>query len=71
MKSDFIYPDLADRQAPDAWLANGAPTINDTARQSAKEKLTKHFPSHIPLDIDQSIRTRFDIKLPRERMCQV
>lgn len=71
MKSDFVYPDLADRQAPDAWLANGAPTINDAARRSAKEKLKKHFPSHIPPDIDQSIRTRFDIKLPRERMCQV
>ena len=70
MKSDFVYPDLADRQAPDAWLANGAPAINNTAQRAAKETLANYFPSHIPPDIDQRIRTRFDIKLPRERMCQ-
>jgi trimethylamine--corrinoid protein Co-methyltransferase len=70
MKSDFVYPELANRQAPDAWLANGAPTINDTAQRAAKKTLAEHFPDHIPPDIDERIRTRFDIKLPRERMCQ-
>ena len=70
MKSDFVYPALANRQAPDAWLANGAPTINDTAQRAAKKTLAEHFPDHIPPDIDERIRTRFDIKLPRERMCQ-
>lgn len=70
MKSDFVYPDHADRQAPDAWLANGAPTINSAARQAAQETLANHFPSHIPPEIDQYIRSRFDIKLPRERMRQ-
>jgi trimethylamine--corrinoid protein Co-methyltransferase len=71
MKSDFVYPNLANRQTPDAWLANGAPTINSAARQVAQKTLAEHFPSHIAPDVDQDIRMRFDIKLPRERMRQV
>ena len=70
MKSDFVYPDLVNRQTPDEWLANGAPTINNTARQVAQKTLAEHFPSYIPPDVDQDIRTRFDIKLPKERMRQ-
>lgn len=68
MKSDFVYPTHADRQAPDAWLSSGAPTISDAARQTVKTTLETHFPRHISPELDQVLRTRFDIRLPKQRM---
>jgi trimethylamine--corrinoid protein Co-methyltransferase len=68
MKSDFVYPAHADRQPPDTWLANGAPTINSAACLTAKTTLATYFPSYIPTAIDQELRERFDIQLPEERM---
>lgn len=68
MKSDFVYPAHADRQPPDTWLANGAPTINRAARKSAETTLFSHFPDHITPEQDRELRARFDIRLPKERM---
>lgn len=68
MKSDFVYPAHADRQPPDTWLANGAPTINSAACLTAETTLATHFPRYIPATIDQILRARFDIRLPEERM---
>ncbi|WP_350333536.1 trimethylamine methyltransferase family protein [Coralliovum pocilloporae] len=71
MKSDFIYPDHADRQAPEAWLASGSPTINSAARQRVETVLETHFPTHIPPDVDKVLRAEFPIRLPRNRMGQL
>ncbi|MCR9127156.1 MAG: trimethylamine methyltransferase family protein [Rhodobacteraceae bacterium] len=68
MRSDFVYPAHADRQAPDAWLANGAPTMNNAARRAVLHRLATHFPAHIPADTDAALQRRFDILLPVERM---
>ena len=68
MKSDFVYPTHADRQPPDTWQANGAPTINSTARRSVDSTLASHYPAHIPSEVDQRLRDTFDIRLPIERM---
>lgn len=68
MKSDFVYPAHADRQAPEAWLASGAPNINTSARKTVKETLARHFPQHINAEVEQGLRARFDIRLPATRM---
>lgn len=68
MKSDFVYPAHADRQAPEAWIASGAPNINRSARKTVTETLARHFPCHIPAEVEQDIRASFDIYLPAERM---
>ena len=68
MKSDFVYPAHADRQAPKAWLASGAPSINSSARKTVAERLAHHFPRHISADVEQGLRARFDIRLPTARM---
>jgi trimethylamine--corrinoid protein Co-methyltransferase len=68
MKSDFVYPVHADRQAPEAWLANGAPTINAAARKTVSDTLASHFPRYIPDEIEHEIRARFGIRLPATRM---
>lgn len=68
MTSDFLYPDLADRRPIGEWEAAGAPDIRDAARARARDILAAHFPAHIAPDIDASLRARFDIRLPPERM---
>ena len=68
MKSDFIYPDHADRQAPEAWLAGGAPTINTSARKTVETTLARHYPRYIPEDVEQELRRQFNILLPKSRM---
>jgi trimethylamine--corrinoid protein Co-methyltransferase len=68
MKSDFVYPNHANRQAPEAWLASGAPNINTSARKTVTDTLAHHFPRHISSEIEQDLRARFDIRLPATRM---
>ncbi|MBT4233949.1 MAG: methyltransferase, partial [Marinovum sp.] len=68
MKSDFVYPNHANRQAPEAWLASGAPNINTSARKTVTDTLARHFPRHISAEIEQDLRARFDIRLPATRM---
>jgi trimethylamine--corrinoid protein Co-methyltransferase len=68
MKSDFVYPAHADRQAPEAWLASGAPTINTSARKTVAETLANHFPRHISAETETALRARFDLRLPAKRM---
>jgi trimethylamine--corrinoid protein Co-methyltransferase len=68
MKTDFVYPAHADRQAPEAWLASGAPNINNSARRTVADTLARHFPRHLSTDIEQDLRARFDIRLPAKRM---
>ena len=68
MKSDFVYPRQADRQTPEAWLTSGAPSISDTSRQTVAKTLCTHFPNHISRELDQALRDRFDIRLPKKRM---
>lgn len=68
MKSDFVYPAHADRQAPEAWLANGAPNINTSARKTVTDTLASHFPRHIGTEVEQDLRSRFDIRVPATRM---
>lgn len=68
MKTDFVYPAHVDRQAPEAWLASGAPNINNSARRTVADTLARHFPRHLSTDIEQDLRARFDIRLPATRM---
>ncbi len=68
MKTDFVYPRIADRRPPAEWAADGSPDIREAARLRARDILRSHFPTHIDGDVDSVIRSRFDIRLPREAM---
>ncbi len=68
MKSEFLYPDLADRRSVQDWEAAGRPEIGAGARMVAAEVLSSHFPEHLASDVDREIRSRFDIRLARSRM---
>ena len=64
MKSDFLYPELADRRPIAEWEEDGSPDIRVAAAARAREILATHRPKAIPPEADAEIRGAFDIRLP-------
>ena len=52
MKSEFLYPELADRTTPGAWAEAGHPTINERANKRVHEILSEYYPTYISPDAD-------------------
>jgi len=68
MQKDYVYPEVGNRFPPSLWKEQGSPPINVAARQKAQGILASHFPQQISEKLDAQIRSRFDIRLPREQM---
>lgn len=68
METDYVYPDVGNRLTPSEWQEYGSRPVDQVAREKTKEILDTHFPSHISDDLDNRLRSMFDIRLPREQM---
>ncbi|MEE9590260.1 MAG: trimethylamine methyltransferase family protein [Hyphomicrobiaceae bacterium] len=68
MQRDYVYPKLSDRESPTTWQEQGARDMRERARDTAREILAEHFPNHLSGAVDEKIRSRFNILLPRQRM---
>ena len=68
MKTDFLYPNLADRRSPQAWTVSGAKDIREVAKEQTKVLLNTYVPSHVEEDIDNSLTKRFNIFLERKKL---
>jgi trimethylamine--corrinoid protein Co-methyltransferase len=68
METEYLYPEIADRSAPNAWEEAGAHDIREHARQRARKLLSSHYPEYIDRATDEKIRERFPIALPRKAM---
>ena len=68
MKSDYLYPDIADRQPPHDWEVEGSLDLRERGRRIAREVLASHFPEYVDAEHDRWIRERYEILLPREAM---
>lgn len=68
MKTDYLYPEVADRQPPSDWQEAGALDMRERARRVAREILTRHFPRYVDAKTDRWIRRSCDILLPPEQM---
>ena len=64
MERDYVYPALADRDAPQAWEEAGALDAWDRASARVDEILSRDTPGHIDPATDADIRARWDIQLP-------
>ena len=64
MQRDYLYPDLADRDAPVTWAEKGARDIWVRAREKAQRILATHHPDYLDPKADATIRERFTIRLP-------
>lgn len=68
MRTEFAYPDLADRNPPKDWIDAGATDIRQRAAARAREILSTHYPEYIDPATDMKIRAAFPIALEPEDM---
>lgn len=66
METEYVYPALSDRLPTRDWEEAGQLTILDRARIYVRRVLSDHHPQHLSAELDDRIRARFDIRLPRE-----
>ena len=64
MESDYVYPQVADRQTPDGWARDGSLDMLERARRKAREILRTHHPGYLDPEIDALLRSRYNIILP-------
>ena len=65
MQTDYIYPALGDRTSPKEWLENGKPDLLEKAISRKNELLANPSRASFPKTLDDKIRKRFEIHLPR------
>jgi trimethylamine--corrinoid protein Co-methyltransferase len=68
MQKEYVYPLVGDRSSPKEWVEKGSTDIVDRAVKQTKAILDRHFPHHVPEAVDEAIRARFPVRLPREAM---
>jgi trimethylamine--corrinoid protein Co-methyltransferase len=68
MRTEYEYPDLADRLPPNQWQEGGSLDIRAQAAARVREILSSHYPEYIDAKIDQKIRNRFPIELSQADM---
>ena len=68
MRTEYEYPDLADRSPPGMWESLGSMDIREQAATRVQSILSSHYPEYIDPAIDKKIRERFPILMPREHM---
>ena len=68
MKTDYLYPDIADRRSIDEWQEAGSRDAREVARDKVRTLLANHYPAHIPTAVDAKLRDNYNIILPPERM---
>ena len=68
MQKEYVYPALGNRMSPKEWTEAGKPDIVARAAAMKREILSSYYPDYLPADIDDQIRARHDIHLPRDVM---
>ncbi|MBT7906404.1 MAG: trimethylamine methyltransferase [Marinovum sp.] len=67
MSTEFVYPQLLDRERSDTWEKEGKTDLLERARQSADAILTAHFPNYFGA-ADAQVRQEFPIVLSADEM---
>ncbi|MGH2523457.1 MAG: trimethylamine methyltransferase family protein, partial [Anaerolineales bacterium] len=68
MNTEYYYPHTADRATRADWEAAGGLDMRERARQQARETLKTAFPQIVSDEMDQKLRSEFNILLAREVM---
>jgi trimethylamine--corrinoid protein Co-methyltransferase len=68
MQTEYLYPAVGDRRSPNEWIEQGSTSVLDRAAKKVKDLLATHYPSHISEEVDQAIRAKFPVRLPRSGM---
>jgi len=67
MTTEFVYPQLMDRERSDTWEKEGKTDLLERARHSADEILNSHFPNYFGAT-DAQVREEFQIVMKPEEM---
>ena len=65
MQSDYLYPELGDRENINNWIDQGSLNIEERATKRIREILDSHFPSHISPEIETKIWDQFPALLDK------
>ena len=65
MKTEYLYPELADRSRQEEWEVEGSPDMRKRAELHARKILNSHYPVYIDDETDKKIRDRFPIKITK------
>lgn len=68
METEFVYPELMDRELTDTWEKAGKGDLLDRARDRSRDILGAHYPNYFGRAADDLIRSKFPIRLPRDHM---
>ncbi len=68
MQKEYVYPHIANRMSPKEWNEAGKPDLVEKAAARKREILSTYYPDYLPRSIDDAIRAKHDIKLPRQVM---
>ncbi len=68
MKSDYVYPEVGDRQPPAQWEADGARDVRERARERARHILSAHYPDYLDAETDGYLRGKYPVILSPEQM---
>ncbi|MDH3378317.1 MAG: trimethylamine methyltransferase family protein [Gammaproteobacteria bacterium] len=63
VETEYLYPELSDRDSTDAWEQQGSPDLYERSREVVKTILATHDPAYIDPVTDQTIRSKFPILL--------
>ena len=64
MRTEYVYPGVGDRTSVAEWLEAGEPSVWDRAHARVADIVAAGRPGHLSRASEQSIRERFDIRLP-------
>ena len=68
MRSDFLYPEIADRRLIEEWEESGKTDLYQTAHSQVSKILKEHFPCHLDPATEKTIRNLYNIRLPPDSM---
>ncbi len=63
MRTEYLYPEVADRRSVGDWEESGSPTVYDLAHKKVREILSTHYPEFIQPGVDAKIRENFPIQI--------
>jgi trimethylamine--corrinoid protein Co-methyltransferase len=63
MQTEYVYPALGNRSSPKEWEELGKPVLVEEATKHKEQILSEFHPQHISFDLDQTLRSRYDIRL--------
>jgi len=68
MQTDYLYPDVGDRENINNWIDQGSTDIIQRAHLQVNEILRTHFPKNWDDKTDNIIRDSFPVRIPKNRM---